>query len=90
MQILPGGCSANQAGRSEQWAMCAAECCGRSGGGQQTTSDQRGRRVSKGHKSKGLEGWEIGRGDSVRRGCGGGGQKALLKLQTDLQMPRNL
>lgn len=30
---------------------CVPQCCGRSGGNQQTTSDQHGRDVSKGHKS---------------------------------------
>lgn len=40
--------------------MCASECCGRSRGNQQTTSDQHGRDVSKGHKSSDKGGREGG------------------------------
>lgn len=42
---------------------CVPQCCGRSGGNQQTTSDQHGRDVSKGHKSpESGRAWGQGRG----------------------------
>lgn len=42
---------ANQPWCSQQWTMCASECCGRSRGNQQTTTGQHGQDVSKGQKS---------------------------------------